>query len=546
MAKILFINPVVRMEDDPKHVPYGIALLAAICHERDHQVQVFDANAWRPSAGDVARVLEADRWDFIGIGGISTTYGYVQFLLSEIEKLPFRPLVILGGGLLTSMPHEIFTLMPRADLGVVGEAFITLPEVLDRFDHCNRDWKAVKGIIWRDAQGQSHLNEPRELIPKLDVLPYPAWDMFPLEIYFRNSQHLFSEEGMMAQRRLDINGSFGCSLICRFCFHLGLTGEMTVFKKHNDRDVTFTYERAIRYHSPDYIVNMIVYLNKKYGVDFISFLDENLMTMNVSTGGKWLQQISEKIIEAGLQPAHIRERRPLDPRRDVGNGIHWAGTSHAGLCNPEMLRVIRQSGCSHLVYGLESFNDRVLKNIGKGATAAHNRRAIKITLEADIRPIPNQIIGFPDEWFDSIYDSLDAWDEMGIVVKPFFATAYPGTEWYYAYKDRVLAQYGGDLDAFMRDLGDATNVTAVICENFNAVELLGLRELMVRRDRRKIREYEIEWRRRHGEHKLPKFAASGWRDRLKELREGERDNLYSDPLESTPALVTIDKRLGRS
>ena len=28
MAKVLFINPVVREEDKPKHIPYGIALLA--------------------------------------------------------------------------------------------------------------------------------------------------------------------------------------------------------------------------------------------------------------------------------------------------------------------------------------------------------------------------------------------------------------------------------------------------------------------------------------------------------------------------------------
>ena len=46
MAKILFINPVVREEDDPKHIPYGIALLASIAIEKGHQVQVYDANAW--------------------------------------------------------------------------------------------------------------------------------------------------------------------------------------------------------------------------------------------------------------------------------------------------------------------------------------------------------------------------------------------------------------------------------------------------------------------------------------------------------------------
>lgn len=531
MSKILFINPIVRMEDVPKHVPYGIALLAQICDQKGHQVQVFDANAWRPTSQQVVEVLEADRWDVIGIGGISTTYGYVQFLLSEIEKLPFHPFVVLGGGLLTSIPHDIMKLMPRVDLGVVGEAFVTLPEVLDRLDHGNRDWASVKGVIWRDAQQHSHLNAPRELIPDLDALPYPAWDMFPLEeVYFKNSRLLFSEEGMLAQRRLDINGSFGCSLICRFCFHLGLTGEMTTFETTDNRDVTFTYERDIRYHSPDYIVNMIAHVKNKYSVDFISFIDENLMTMNVATGGKWMKEICEKMIESGLQPAHIRENRPFDLKSDVGNGIHWSGTSHASLCNPEILKVMRQAGCSHLVYGLESFNDRVLKNIGKATTAAQNKRAIQITLDADIRPIPNQIIGFPDDWFDSIYDSMDAWDEMGIIVKPFFATPYPGSEWYYTYKERILEQYDGDLNAFMLDLGDATSITAVISQNFNSVELLGLRELMVLRDRRKIEEYEREWRKIHGEPKFPKFPSFGWRDRLADLRMGKRSRLYSDPL----------------
>jgi len=42
MAKLLFINPVVREEDEPRHVPYGMALLAAIVMRQGHSVQVFD------------------------------------------------------------------------------------------------------------------------------------------------------------------------------------------------------------------------------------------------------------------------------------------------------------------------------------------------------------------------------------------------------------------------------------------------------------------------------------------------------------------------
>jgi len=43
----------------------------------------------------------------------------------------------------------------------------------------------------------------------------------------------------------------------------------------------------------------------------------------------------------------------------------------------------------------------------------------------------------------------------------------------------------------------------VISHNFNAVELLGLRELMLQHDVKRIQGYEKEWRKLHGE---PIFA----------------------------------------
>jgi hypothetical protein len=60
-------------------------------------------------------------------------------------------------------------------------------------------------------------------------------------------------------------------------------------------------------------------------------------------------------------------------------------------------------------------------------------------------------------------------------------------------------------------LGDATEITAVISENFNAVELLGLRELMVNRDLKRIDAYEKVWRRRHGAPVIPDFVHSDQR-----------------------------------
>ena len=504
MAKVLFINPLIREEDDPKHVPYGIALLAAIAAKRGHLVQVYDLNAWRLGEEALREALQADDWDVVAVGGITTGYGSIKKIAASAERYAPRAVIVLGGGVLTSMPIEIMTFLPAVDVGVVGEAFLTFPELLERIDQGDTDWSTVPGVAYRDRRGQIQLTEIRPLISReeLDRLPYPAWELFPLDIYWRNSQLLYSEEAFTAKRRLDINASYGCSLICRFCFHLGIAGDLNYTSGAKGRDVEFTYKREIRWHSARYIVDMVTYARERFGIDFVLFLDENLMTMNSYSHWTWLPEIAELWIKAGLQPTCRRDRRPHDA---TCKGVHWGGTSHATLVRQELLSRLYDSGCSQLLYGYESFSDRILRNLGKGTTAELNERSLRWTIEAGIRPIPNQIVGFPDEFFDSIRDSITAWNRMGIQVIPFFATPYPGSEWYYTYKDRILEQYRGDLEAFLLDLGDATKITAVISENFNAVELLGLRELMVQRDLKRINEYEQVWRKTHGEPFIPDF-----------------------------------------
>lgn len=500
MAKVLFINPVVRENDVPRHVPYGMALLAALAVKNKHLVQVYDANAWRLGDHMLRQVIEADEWDVVAVGGISTTYGYVKKICQYAKEHAPRALLVVGGGLLTSMPRDIMRLVPEIDIGVVGEAFVTFPEILARLDAAQLDLSAIAGIIYREPTGALRMTPERRLLHDLDTLPYPAYDLFPLEeVYFKNSQVLFSEEGMVARRRLDINASYGCSLVCKFCFHLGIAGDMKyVTDDRGETDVQFdtpgSFTRAIRYHSPRYVVELVKYIRERYDVDFVGFLDENLMTMDQYSGRKWLREICERWIAAGLQPRCVRDGMPHD---DGCPGVHWSGTSHATLCTQEILRLMRQAGCSHLVYGYESFSPQVLKRLGKGATPATNIRSFFWTMEAGIRPIPNQIIGFPSEDFDSLRDSMRAWERLGLVVKPFFATPYPGSAWYHVYKDRILEQYDGNLDSFLLALGDATDVTAVISESFSAVELYGLRELMVRFEYRRIDEYEREWKKRN-------------------------------------------------
>jgi radical SAM superfamily enzyme YgiQ (UPF0313 family) len=381
------------------------------------------------------------------------------------------------------MPLEMMRWLPQIDLGLIGECFRTWPAVLDMVDAGERDFSGVQGVCYRD-QGEPILTDARPIIHDLDELPFPAWELFPLEeVYFRNSQALFSEEIYGCSRRIDINASYGCSLICRYCWHLGTTGDMLVQPDATGaNDVVFTYGRNIRYHSPAYIGEMVSQLREKYAVDFCTFLDENLMTMDAASKYRWLPQVCEEWHRRGLAPA-----------ADGRGGVHWAGTSHASLYRPSTLHQMRAAGCSHLVYGLESFDQLILKKLGKGTTRENNIRAVEETLSCGIAPIPNFILGFPEESFESIRNTITGLIDLGIHTRPHFATAYPGSEWYYSFKDSIIEQYEGDLEAYILDLGDATKITATISQNFTGMELVGLQEIVYRRSLRLLDQAERAW-----------------------------------------------------
>lgn len=491
MAKILFINPVIREEDNPKHIPYGIALLASIAMKKGHQVQVYDANAWRQGQEILEQACGADDWDVIAIGGLTTAYGFIKKACKIAKKVSPKSFIIAGGGFITSMPHDIMTWIPEIDLAVVGEGFVTFPEALEKIDRNDFNFSDTLGVCYRRTDGRTQLTSVRPNIADLDVLPYPAWELFPLDIYFKNSALLFSEESFTAKRRIDVNGSLGCSLVCRYCWHLGTIGDMVIGKNEEGvEDVKFSYGRNIRYHSPRYIVSMVKTLVEKYGVDFISFIDENMMTMDAFSNRTWLFELSKLWIEEGLQPTCRRDGVPHDEKC---TGVHWGGTSHATLARKDVLEAIFKAGCSHLVYGIESFDPVILKNLGKGTTQKNNLEAVKTCLGVGIKPIPNFIIGFPEESFDSIRNTMNGLIQLGIHCKPHFATPYPGAEWYYTYKQSILEQYKGDLEAFIADLGDASKITAVICHKFSALQLLGLQQIVALRDLRLLEQAEKHW-----------------------------------------------------
>ena len=481
--RILFVNPIVRYHDEPRHAPLGILQLLAVL-ERDHpkvKFQLYDANAHR--VDDYAHggmrglesALRSDDYDVVAIGGLITAYNYIKQAVKTCKRIQPDAKIVAGGGFFTSMPTEMMRLLPEIYCGIVGEAYSTLPELLKMVE-AREEPSHVNGVAYR-SNGEASFTEPRKLIPDLDWLPFPAYKYAPLEIYFKHSGILMSDEAMRSKKRLDACMSLGCPFLCKFCWDLGITSNVVQTGRPGGKTL-------FRHHSAGYIGRYIEHLRSSFvdiepegiPVDFIAWFDENIVAHDAQTGFTWLKSVEEELWRRGLVADCIKKGVPHNSEECTGP--HFGGTSHAGLIRKETLKTLKRIGFVYLDYGLESFSLDILKGLGKGATPETNKRAVRWTQEAGIAPIPNQIIMFPDETWRTIGEMLDAWEETGIVSKPFVCTAYPGSEWFVKYRGFILEQYGGSLDSFLEDLEDATKVSALLTDRFTPAEAVGIQNIL--------------------------------------------------------------------
>lgn len=90
----------------------------------------------------------------------------------------------------------------------------------------------------------------------------------------------------------------------------------------------------------------------------------------------------------------------------------WHSFFRSQFADEETARLMKDSGCEGVYMGLESGNNRVLKNMNKLTTVEKYRRGIPILKKAGINTDGNFIIGFPGETYESAQDSLRLIEDM--------------------------------------------------------------------------------------------------------------------------------------
>ena len=503
--KVLLIVPEIRLDSAPNHFPFWAGILAAIVEQKGGQVGILDLNALRVNYdsiqvpfNEIAKEISSEKWDIIGIGGLTTTYSRIKQISPIIKKFAPDSLIVAGGGWSTYNPTEILQLVPEIDMIVIGEGEETFSELYDEINNGTNDFEKVNGLCIRDKILGYKFTGPRALISDLNTIPYPAYDLMETEIYFKYSSIPLSVDSYNSKRRVSTVWERGCPRGCTFCSHNGMSridlqniygegdrkkGEKLVRISDKEND---TFQLPARWPTPEYAVNNVKLLKEKFNVDFISILDEN-MTSNL----KWTQEFCDLYVKEGLDKI-----------------VKWGtlGDAPSVAVKPEIITVMRDAGCSYISFGFESASDKVLnQDIQKGQLRAHLQKTVDTLKNAKMMPITTFMIGNMHENINDLMETVDFWIQNGAEIDPFICTPYVGSPIFYDNKDFLLQQYDTKLklvadgktkvdektlqkwkllalDKFMTECGDATKYTATVSQYFTIPELFALKEFMHKHD----------------------------------------------------------------
>jgi len=255
-------------------------ILASIAMNEGHETAIMDLNSQRPvpTWQDAAKQMAVEKWDVIAVGGLSSMYKDITKVLKIARKLNPDALIVCGGGFITYMPDKIMKYCPEIDIAGIGEGEELFRDVLLAKEK-NENWKNVKGICYREDE-QLLFTEPRPLIPDLDTLPLPAYDLVDVEAYFKFSGSLWAGPGIwQSKRRMNMVTERGCPRQCTFCTHNGMNRwdqEMILGKeKVRMMDKEAGFQAVVRFFSPRYVIDHALLLYENYKIDYLCLMDEN-------------------------------------------------------------------------------------------------------------------------------------------------------------------------------------------------------------------------------------------------------------------------------
>lgn len=391
--KILLVNPpysyfvyknVDRKAGTLQNPVLSLATIGATLRQHGHEVKVLDLDLYNNSWEKLEETLKQFVPHVVGITGTSPLYKEIIRIAQSVKSLAPSILVVTGGVHSSIFPEEMLN-ESAIDLVVIGEGDFQLVEILE-----GKDIDLVDGIMYKDDVIIKKTNS-RELIADLDILPFPAWDLFEIHKYKGSS---------IAERRRPVGSletSRGCVFNCCFC---------------NKK----MYGNSFRPKSAIRVVDEIEYM-----LD-VGFKEIRIQDDMFSTNIKRAKAICDEII-----------KRKLKFFWTLFNGIR------VDSVDLELFKKIKASGGYQVSFGIESGNQEILNRASKKIKVEQISEAICMANSVGLETVGFFIIGLPGETEKTIEDTIRFSKSVKLDFAKFgIAVPFPGTVLYEEWNGKGL------------------------------------------------------------------------------------------------------------
>ena len=365
--------------------PLSLAYVAAIIKKAGHEAIIIDGNILNLRLGGIINELKNFSPDLLGFTvTIPTFHGTIQWInsIKEIMNIP-----VLIGGASTGLYALEFMGHRQIDYLIRDDCLNSLPEFLNNF-HDKKYLRNISGLCFRE-EGDIVINKVTAPGDNISCMPFPARELLPNNKYFSP----FSER----KNFTPFITSKGCISRCIYCC---LNGNLQL---RNIDDVSGELEEC--YH--------------RFKIRDIDFYD-SIFTVNK---------------KRALEICRIMRAKKLDFR--------WSARTHVNFIDEELLKEMASSGCRMIMYGIESTNIEIIRNLNRIAASLDRiKGVINSTKKAGITAFGFFMLGAPGETETTIKDTLKASRELGFDFVQFTKMIpVPGTQLYNRYLEDYKYDY---------------------------------------------------------------------------------------------------------
>lgn len=246
----------------------------------------------------------------------------ILYLMHYVKSINPNAVIITGGPYVTLCYSELLENEAIIDYITIGDSDFALPTLVEHLLH-NRDVSNIPNVVYRNNEGE------------VVNVGAKAVNMDEIEPLARDFVDIINQKGFS----LSIVGSRGCGhAACSFCY-------LKQYQKNGNQP-------KFRYRSPILVIEEIKTLIKKYGIEKLTFVDDDFFGTHTD-GMRRAVDFFELLIKENI---HLK----------LYMNARVASVKY--LINHNLLSLAAKAGVKYFFIGFESYNDEILERYHKGIT----------------------------------------------------------------------------------------------------------------------------------------------------------------------------------